>query len=552
LKIVCSAKFTRKRPEKYQLNIPTFAIQPRTDSMKTKHEQFIETIEKAYTFKGDSIVLGGAILDGEAIENLQVKAPLKMFNRHGLIAGATGTGKTKTLQSLAESLSDSGISVLMMDIKGDLSGLSQPGNPHPKVDERHHKIGKKWNATAYPVELLTISNERGVRMRATISEFGPVLLSKILELNDTQQGTVALAFKYCDDRGLPLLDIKDFRAVLQYLSGDGKAEVQKDYGLISNASVGAIMRKLIELEQQGADIFFGERSFDVEDLVRLDDSGRGFISILRLVDIQSSPKLFSTFMLCLLAEIYQQFPERGDMDQPELVIFIDEAHLIFNEASKALLNQIESIVKLIRSKGVGIFFCTQNPGDVPTAVLSQLGLKIQHSLRAFTAKDRKEIKQVAENYPVSAFYEVDKTLTELGIGEAFVTLLNEKGTPTPLAHCLLCAPQSRMDIITETEMEQLLKKSRLIHKYNDAIDRESAYEMLQKKVEIADQARELSKEQDLKPVQRTKNTPGTFETVMKSPVTNTIIREITRGILGVLGITAASRSRTRTTSAKRR
>jgi uncharacterized protein len=351
---------------------------------------------------------------------------------------------------------------------------------------------------------------------------------------------------------LPLLDIKDFRAVLQYLTGDGKAEVQKDYGLISNASVGAIMRKLIELEQQGADIFFGERSFDVEDLVRLDDSGRGFISILRLVDIQSSPKLFSTFMLCLLAEIYQQFPERGDMDQPELVIFIDEAHLIFNEASKALLNQIESIVKLIRSKGVGIFFCTQNPGDVPTAVLSQLGLKIQHSLRAFTAKDRKEIKQVAENYPVSAFYEVDKTLTELGIGEAFVTLLNEKGTPTPLAHCLLCAPQSRMDIITETEMEQLLKKSRLIHKYNDIIDRESAYEMLQKKVEIADQARELSKEQDQKPTQRTKNAPGTFETVMKSPVTNTIIREITRGILGVLGITAASRSRTRTSSAKRR
>ncbi|MDO8899651.1 MAG: DUF853 family protein [Bacteroidales bacterium] len=520
--------------------------------MKTKREQFIETIEKAYTFKGDSIVLGGAILDGEAVGGLQVKAPLKMFNRHGLIAGATGTGKTKTLQGLAESLSDSGVSVLMMDIKGDLSGLSQPGNPHPKVDERHQKIGKSWKAAAYPVELLTISNERGVRMRATISEFGPVLLSKILELNDTQQGMVALAFKYCDDRGLPLLDIKDFRAVLQYLSGDGKEEIQKEYGLVSNASVGAIMRKLLELEQQGADIFFGERSFDVEDLVRLDDSGRGFISILRLVDIQSSPKLFSTFMLCLLAEIYQQFPERGDMDQPELVIFIDEAHLIFNEASKALLNQIESIVKLIRSKGVGIFFCTQNPGDVPTAVLSQLGLKIQHSLRAFTAKDRKEIKQVAENYPVSAFYEVDKTLTELGIGEAFITLLNEKGTPTPLAHCLLCAPQSRMDIITETEMEQLLKKSRLIHKYNDAIDRESAYEMLQKKVQLAEQVKEESRQADPKPAQRTKTTPGTFETVMKSPVTNTIIREITRGILGVLGITAASRSRTRTSSAKRR
>lgn len=522
----------------------------------SKQTDFIEAIGAGYTFKGDYIVLGGAMYNREAQPETQVKAPLKMLNRHGLIAGATGTGKTKTLQGLAESLSDKGVSVLLMDIKGDLSGLSQPGTPHPKVDDRHQKIGKPWNPTGYPIEFLTISKEKGVRMRATISEFGPVLLSKILGLNDTQQGLVALAFKFCDDKQLPLLDIKDFRAVLQYISGDGKAEVQERYGLISSSTVGTIMRKLLELEQQGADIFFGERSFDVEDLVRLDANGRGYISCLRLIDIQSNPKLFSTFMLCLLAEIYEKFPERGDMDQPELVIFIDEAHLIFQEASKALLNQIESIIKLIRSKGVGIFFCTQNPSDVPEAVLSQLGMKVQHSLRAFTAKDRKEIKQVAENYPLTPFYDVAQTLTELGIGEAFITLLNEKGIPTPLVHCLLVAPQSRMDIINDAEMDRELKKSQLILKYNDSLDRESAYEVLTKKVAdaAATAAVEKQETETAKTTRSTKADPSTFDTIMKSPVTTTIMREITRGILGILGIkTTGTRSTsTRRTTTRRR
>ncbi|PKP53622.1 MAG: ATPase [Bacteroidetes bacterium HGW-Bacteroidetes-1] len=516
-----------------------------------KKNQFIESISSGYHFKGTSLLLGGAMLDNEAVGGLQVRAPLKMLNRHGLIAGATGTGKTKTLQGFAESLSDNGIPVLLMDIKGDLSGLSQPGQPHPKIEDRHQKIGIPWKASPYPVELLTISQEKGVRLRATISEFGPVLLSKILGLNDTQQGTVSLAFKYCDDRTLPLLDIKDFRAVLQYIAGDGKEEIQKEYGLVSSSTVGAIMRKLLELEQQGADIFFGERSFDVEDLLQLDTNGRGTINILRLVDIQSNPKLFSTFMLCLLAEIYQKFPERGDMDQPELVIFIDEAHLIFSEASKALLNQIESIIKLIRSKGVGIFFCTQNPGDVPDAVLSQLGLKIQHSLRAFTAKDRKEIKQVAENYPLSEFYNVDQSLTELGIGEAFVTLLNEKGSPTPLVHCLLCAPHSRMDIISDDEMNHLFKKSKLMLKYNEPIDRESAFEILQKKMIEADQQKSSEENKAARSKTQSKPHPTTFEKVMKSPVTTTILREVTRGLLGVLGISASARSR-RSTSLRKR
>jgi DNA helicase HerA-like ATPase len=506
----------------------------------SKQEAFLNAIETGYAFKGSSFVLGGAMLEGAAVPNLQVKVPLKTLNRHGLIAGATGTGKTKTLQGFAEKLSDNGVSVLMMDIKGDLSGLAAPGNAHPKVDERHQKIGTPWRATGYPVELLSISNEPGTRMRATISEFGPVLLSKMLELNDTQQGTVSLVFKFCDDRQLPLLDIKDFRSVLQYISGDGKAEVQQQYGLVSSSTIGTIMRKLLELEQQGAEEFFCERSFDVDDLVRLDANGRGTINILRLVDVQTKPKLFSTFMLALLAEIYEKFPERGDADQPELILFIDEAHLIFKEASTALLDQIETIIKLIRSKGVGIFFCTQNPGDVPDAVLSQLGLKVQHALRAFTAKDRKEIKQVAENYPLSDFYDVDQTLTQLGIGEAFVTVLNEKGIPTPLVHCLLCAPQSRMDVLSTSEIENVVNASPLKEKYRDVLDRDSAHEMLTKKVQQA--VAEKAENTPPKPAARAaKPEPSTFEQVMKSPVTNTIMREVTRGLLGILGLKTTRR-----------
>ncbi len=320
-----------------------------------KKEEFTSEIEKAYTFKGESMILGGAILDGQPVSGLQVKAPLSMFNRHGLISGATGTGKTKTLQGIAEGLSNAGVPVLLMDVKGDLSGMAAAGKPHPKIDERHLAIGSSWNAKPFPVELLTLSDEPGVRLRATISEFGPVLLSKILGLNDTQQGVVALTFKFCDDNALPLLDIKDFRTALQYINGEGKEEIQKSYGLISSQSVGAIMRKLLQLEQQGADRFFGEPSTDVNDLLAKDSNGDGIIHVLRLVDMQSKPKLFSTFMLCLLAEIYEKFPEQGDATEPKLVIFIDEAHLIFEEASKELHDQIETIIKLIRSKGVGIF-----------------------------------------------------------------------------------------------------------------------------------------------------------------------------------------------------
>jgi uncharacterized protein len=343
-------------------------------------------------------------------------------------------------------------------------------------------------------------------------------------------------FKYCDDHALPLLDLDDFKKVLNYFMNEGKEELKGDYGNISPMSIGTILRRVIELEQQGAATFFGERSFEVDDLCRLDDEGRGIISIIRLTDIQDKPKLFSTFMLQLLAEVYATFPEEGDMDQPKLCIFIDEAHLVFSEASKALLNQIESIIKLIRSKGVGIYFCTQNPQDVPDAVLGQLGMKMQHALRAFTAKDRQNIRLVAQNYPLTDFYDVENLLTTLGIGEAFVTVLNEKGSPTPLVHTMLRAPQSRMDILTDNEIDNIIAHSKIGEKYNEVINRESAYEILTKKIE-GTYGEEAPQSPSGKPM---KQEPGMFEKVLKSPVArqvgSTLVRELTRGLLGALGL----------------
>ena len=495
--------------------------------MPTK-EEFQKHIDEGYATKGDFINMGAAMLGGEAVTNAFVKIPLKTLNRHGLIAGATGTGKTKTLQVLAENLSEKGIPVLLMDLKGDLSGLAQPSPGHPKIDERHAQIGVPFEASSFPVEVLSLSEQDGVKLRATVSEFGPVLLSRILDLTETQQGIVAVVFKYCDDNKLPLLDLKDFKIVLQYATGDGKAEFTKDYGRISTSSTGTILRKIIELEQQGADLFFGEKSFEVMDLTRIDDKGRGYINILRLTDIQDRPKLFSTFMLSLLAEIYDTFPEQGDSDRPELMIFIDEAHLIFNEASKALLDQIESIVKLIRSKGVGLYFVTQNPTDVPNAVLSQLGLKVQHALRAFTARDRKAIKLTAENYPESEYYDTKEVLTSLGIGEALISALDEKGRPTPLAATLLRAPRSRMDVLTNSELATIVDSSKLVKKYGEVIDRESAYEILNEKMEKAEKVAAVEKE---KPKTRARSRASTRQNpVIKVLTSATFIR----GVLGVL------------------
>ncbi len=371
-------------------------------------------------------------------------------------------------------------------------------------------------------------------MRATVSEFGSVLLSRILDLSDVQEGVLAVVFKYCDDHQYPLLDLKDLKKVLQYATEEGKSEFESEYGRVAASSTSAILRKIVELENQGAELFFGERSFETEDLLHTDEKGRGVVNIIRLTDIQDRPKMFSTFMLCLLAEIYNTFPEIGDQEKPKLVIFIDEAHLIFNQASKALLNQLENIVKLIRSKGVGLIFCTQTPTDVPDAVLSQLGLKIQHALRAFTAKDRQAIKLTAQNYPETSFYNVPEYLTSLGTGEAFVTALDSKGRPTPLVATMMRAPMSRMDILTDTEIKALLDKSVLKAKYNEVIDRESAYEILNAKI-----ANEAPKEDTSKKTETKSTAPKTSSAPKKSTAQNPIIKMLTsatfvRGVFGVL------------------
>ncbi len=501
----------------------------------SKTEEFFDYINEGYKNKGDFITLGAGMLGEETVTNALVNIPLKTLNRHGLIAGATGTGKTKTLQVLAENMSEKGIPVLLMDVKGDLSGLAQPSPGHAKIDERHEKIGIPFNATKFPVEILSISEQDGVRLRATVSEFGPVLLSRILDLTETQSGIIAIIFKYCDDNKLPLLDLKDFKKILQFVTNQGKEEIQEEYGRISTSSTGAILRKIVEIEQQGGDLFFGEKSFEVDDLARIDENGRGLISILRLTDIQDRPKLFSTFMMQLLAEVYETFPEQGDSDRPELVIFIDEAHLVFDEASKALLSQIESIVKLIRSKGIGLYFVTQNPKDVPEDVLAQLGMKIQHALRAFTAKDRKAIKLAAENYPDSEYYDTKEVLTQLGIGEALVSVLNEKGIPTPLARTMLRAPMSRMDVLTKNEIKQVLDNSRLIPKYNDVVDRESAYEILKEKIEKINKEKteEARKKEDDKTRRKSSSTRS------RSTRQNPIIKVLTsatfiRAVFGIL------------------
>ena len=497
-------------------------------------EKFKEVIEAGYTVSGKYITLGGAMYEGKAIANLFVNIPLKNLNRHGLIAGATGTGKTKTLQALTENLSKEGVPTLLMDLKGDLSGIAAIGEEKSFIKERHAQMNLPYTPEAFPVELLTISKQDGVRMRATVSEFGSVLLSRILDLSDVQEGVLAVVFKYCDDHQYPLLDLKDLKKVLQYATEEGKSEFESEYGRVAASSTRAILRKIVELENQGAELFFGERSFETEDLLHTDEKGRGVVNIIRLTDIQDRPKMFSTFMLCLLAEIYNTFPEIGDQEKPKLVIFIDEAHLIFNQASKALLNQLENIVKLIRSKGVGLIFCTQTPTDVPDAVLSQLGLKIQHALRAFTAKDRQAIKLTAQNYPETSFYNVPEYLTSLGTGEAFVTALDSKGRPTPLVATMMRAPMSRMDILTDTEIKALLDKSVLKAKYNEVIDRESAYEILNAKI-----ANEAPKEDTSKKTETKSTAPKTSSAPKKSTAQNPIIKMLTsatfvRGVFGVL------------------
>ncbi len=439
----------------------------------------LDAIRSGYAFTGPAMQLGAAVTpDQTAHPDAPVNLPLSVMNRHGLVAGATGTGKTKTLQLMAEQLSAGGVPVFLADIKGDLSGLAAPGQSNDRVTTRAADVGQQWTPTGFPVELYSLGGQGiGIPVRATITSFGPTLLAKVLGLNDTQESSLGLVFHYADQRGLSLLDLKDLRAVVSYLvSPEGKADLA-ELGGLSKATAGVILRELVSFADQGADVFFGEPEFDTAQLLRTASDGRGMISCLELPAVQDRPKLFSTFLMWLLADLFHDLPEVGDLDKPKLVFFFDEAHLLFDDASKEFLDSIEQTVRLIRSKGVGVFFVTQTPKDVPPGVLAQLGNRIQHALRAFTPEDAKALKATVSTFPTSQ-YQLGELLTQLGTGEAVVTVLSERGAPTPVAWTRMRAPQSLMAPIDAAAMQQLVAGSSIASTYQQAIDRESAYEML--------------------------------------------------------------------------
>ena len=505
----------------------------------------LESARLVFSTQGDAITLGAVLHDGTCYPEPIVRIPLAMMNRHGLIAGATGTGKTKSLQLIAEQLSNAGVPVFMADIKGDLSGVGVAGESSDRVTVRATDTGYKWVGSAFPVEFLSLTGAKGAQLRATVSSFGPQLLSKVLDLNETQTSVLSLVFKYCDDQGLLLLDLSDLRSVLQYLSDEGADEL-KDYGGMSKATVGVLLRDMIELEQQGADKFFGEPMFDLDDLLQVERDGRGLVSILELSDVQQKPALFSTFMLWMLATLYNELPEVGDIAKPKLVFFFDEAHLLFDNASKALLDQIEQVVRLVRSKGVGIFFITQSPKDIPDTVLAQLGNRVQHALRAFTPDDEKALRSAARTFPKTDYYDVQQVLTSMGIGEAMVVTLTPKGTPTPPFVSRMIPPQSRMGPLTDAEMEQRMRTPQ-VKKYATAVDRESAREMLQAR-HAADEAKaaEASESAPARGRGAAANAGasdgGTFGQVLNSSVGRSVLRTaaiavtgtLVRGILGAL------------------
>ncbi len=446
-------------------------------------DSVVAEITTGYTFPEQAIDLGVLVVDQQPVPSAVVRIPLSMLNRHGLVAGATGTGKTKTLQLMAEQIAAAGVPVFAADIKGDLSGLASPGTPSPKLLDRTQRIGQTWTPTGNPAEFYSLGGEGiGVPLRATMTSFGPVLLSKVLGLTEVQESSLGLVFHYADVNGLPLLDLKDLQAVLAHLTSDeGKAEL-KNLGGLSPATVGVIQRELITFADQGADVFFGEPEFDTADLLRVDPSGHGVISLLELPNLVDRPALFSTFLMWLLADLFHDLPEVGDLDKPKLVFFFDEAHLLFNDASKAFLDAIAQTVRLIRSKGVGVFFVTQTPTDVPDDVLAQLGSRVQHQLRAHTPNDAKALKQTVQTFPTSS-YDLGEVLQGLGIGEAIVTVMDPDGAPTPVAWTRMRAPQSLMAPTPEETLRASVAASPMQAKYGAAIDRESAQEILAKKLE---------------------------------------------------------------------
>ncbi|MDQ6901038.1 MAG: DUF853 domain-containing protein [Candidatus Dormibacteraeota bacterium] len=453
------------------------------------NEAFEEQLKSGYTVNEPSVIIGSALLDDVPYNEPRVQLPLSIMNRHGLVAGATGTGKSTTLQVIAGQLSAAGVPVFIADIKGDLSGLAAPGDmSNPKVQARCEQLAWEPNVTGHPVEFLSLSGRLGAQVRATISSFGPILLGKVLGLNETQTSVLSLVFKYCDDNQLPLLDLPDLRTTLQYLGSEAGKPILAEYGGMSSQSVGVLLRSLANLEQQGADVFFGEPEFDVRELLRTDASGKGIVSLLELSDVIDKPVLFSTFILWLLAQLWHTLPELGDPPQPVLVFFLDEAHLLFDGASKALLQQIEQTARLIRSKGVGIYFVTQVPADVPSSVLAQLGNRVQHALRAFTPQDADALRKAVRTFPRTEFYDVEQMLQSLGTGEAAVTVLSAKGAPTPIVATRLLPPDSRMGALDAAEMQRMIAMSPLQGRYATAIDRESAHEIITARIQAAQEA----------------------------------------------------------------
>lgn len=479
--------------------------------------EFIDKITSSYSPKGASIQLGAGMLDGEVITDAKVNLALKMMNRHGLIAGATGTGKTRTLQLMAEQLSDAGVPVFMLDVKGDLSGLAQPGKVNEALVERGNAVGIPFQPKEFPVEIFSLSGKLGIPMRITVEDFGPVFLARILSLNDTQEGVLSAIFKYADDNNLPIVDLQDLKKLLSYLAeGQGAEEIKADYGKISTSSSGAILRKIVAIEQQGVDHIFGEKEVDIEDLFGKVD-GKGVITLLNIADIQDQPLLFSTFLLSLLSQLFKKLPEVGDLDIPKLVFFFDEAHLLFNGSSKAFLAQIEQIVRLIRSKGVGVFFCTQAATDIPESVLGQLGNRIQHALRAFTPNDADNLRKVVKTYPKSNFYTIDSILTSLGIGQALVTVLNDKGIPTEVVATHLVPARAVMGACDSDKYKEIIDSSIYYTKYQQRIERTTAAEIIQERerdfdeMQIEKQNKEkadkLAKEQTSARPRSTRQTP---------------------------------------------
>ena len=506
-------------------------------------------INEGYGFEGPGLTFGAAMNGEEALPSAQVRVPLAMMNRHGLVSGATGTGKTKTLQLLAEQLSDAGVPVFISDVKGDISGLSAPAQVTDKLTARAASVGfGDYAAKSFPVEFLTLDRGgKGVRLRASVSSFGPVLLSKVLDLNEIQQSVLALAFKYADDGRLPLVNLEDLRALLNHLNSDeGKAQMA-EYGGVATATVGVIVRKIVELEQQDADAFFGSPEFEVDDFLRIADDGRGVVSVLELADMQDRPALFSTFMMWLLASLYESLPEIGDVEKPKLVFFFDEAHLLFRDANKTFMGQIELIARLIRSKGVGVFFVTHSPTDVPPEVLGQLGNRVQHALRAFTPDDLKTVRATADTFPTTDLYDVAEELTKLGTGEALITALDPKGRPMPTARTMMRPPMSLMAQVGPKIFDAVVAASPIAGQYAVDTDPESAKEMLAARLErasertepmddVPDPAPAPRRERDDRPTSPEEGVDwGKVATEGSRVVRSRAFNAILRSVLGVLG-----------------